>query len=92
MTKQAQRNIIKNQQQYKQRYDQNRTDPSYNIGELVLIKTLSPRSKFDVRYEGPFRIVQQIASKTFIAQHVKKPTLRRQITADVMLPIFERKC
>ena len=92
MTKQAQRNIVQNQQRYKHRYDQHRADPSYNIGELVLVKTLSPRSKFDVRYEGPFRIDKQIASKTFIVQHVKKPTLRRQITVDVMLPIFERKC
>jgi transposase InsO family protein len=90
MTKQAQRNIVNNQQRYKHQYDRNRADPSYNIGELVLIKTLGPRSKFDVRYEGPFNIIKQVASKTFIVQHTKKPTLRRQTTTDVMLPIFER--
>ncbi|CAF5099638.1 unnamed protein product, partial [Rotaria socialis] len=60
------------------------------IGELVLCKTLNIRYKFDIRYEGPFRIVKQLTPKTFIIQHVKKPTLYRQVTTDVLLPIFER--
>ncbi|CAF4405964.1 unnamed protein product, partial [Rotaria sp. Silwood2] len=75
---------------YKQRYDVNRSDPSHNIGDLVLVKTLNIRYKFDVRYEGPFRIIQTITPKTFIVQHVKKPTLYRQVTTDVLLPIFQR--
>ncbi|CAF1440986.1 unnamed protein product, partial [Rotaria sp. Silwood1] len=87
---QAKLNIIKNQQRYQQRYDVNRSNPSYNIGDLVLVKTLNIRYKFDIRYEGPFRIIQTITPKTFIVQHVKKPTLYRQVTTDVLLPIFER--
>jgi transposase InsO family protein len=90
LNEQAQINIIKNQAQYKQRYDTNRSDPSYNIGDLVLVKTLNIRHKFDLRYEGPFRIIKQITPKTFIVQHIKKPTLCRQITTDVLLPIFAR--
>ncbi|CAF1248724.1 unnamed protein product [Rotaria sordida] len=77
-------------QRYKQRYDINRSNPSYNIGDLVLVKTLNIRYKFDVRYEGPYRIIQKITPKTFIIQHVKKSTLYRQVTTDVLLPIFER--
>ncbi|CAF5020147.1 unnamed protein product [Rotaria sp. Silwood1] len=90
LNEQAKINIIKNQERYKQRYDVNRSDPSYNIGDLILVKTLNIRHKFDVRYERPFRIIQKITAKTFIVQHVKKPTLYRQVTTDVLLPIFSR--
>ena len=83
-------NILRNQQRYKQRYDINRSDPSYNIGDLVLVKALNSCHKFDVRYEGPFRIIKQLTSKTYIVQHAKIPTLYRQVTSDVLLPIFER--
>jgi hypothetical protein len=91
MAEHAKQNIIDNQRQYKQHYDTNRSDPSYNIGELVLIKTLNHRSKFDTRFEGPFRIIRKLGPKTFVVQHIKKSTLHRQVTVDVMLPIFERK-
>jgi transposase InsO family protein len=87
---QAKRNINLNQQRYKERYDENRSDPSYQINDLVLVKTLNIRHKFDIRYEGPFRIIKEITPKTFIIQHIKKPTLSRQVTIDVLLPIFQR--
>ncbi|CAF3260642.1 unnamed protein product [Rotaria sp. Silwood2] len=90
INEQAKINIIKNQARYKQRYDTNRLDPSYKIGDLVLVKSLNTRYKFDIRYEGPFRIIKQLTQKTFIIQHVKKTTLHRQVTTDVLLPIFER--
>jgi transposase InsO family protein len=90
LNEQAKINIIKNQARYKQRYDTNRSDPSYNIGDFVLVKTLNIRSKFDIRYEGPFRIIQKLTAKTFIVQHIRKTTLTRQVTTDVLLPIFER--
>lgn len=86
----ARKNILITQTKYKQRYDSNRTDPSYRIGDLVLVKTLNVRHKFDLRYEGPFRILKEITPKTFIVEHIKKPTLTRQVTTDVLLPIFER--
>ena len=86
----ARKNILTTQDKYKQRYDTNRIDPSYKIGDLVLVKTLNLRHKFDLRYEGPFRIIKEITPKTYIVQHVKKPTLTRQVTTDVLLPIFER--
>jgi hypothetical protein len=90
LSEQAKQNIIRNQQQYKQRYDLNRADPSYKIGDLVLVKALNIRHKFDLRYEGPFRIIKEITPKTFIVQHVNKSTLHRQVTTDVLLPIFQR--
>ena len=90
LNEQARTNIIRNQERYKQRYNINRSDPSYNIGDIVLVKTLNTRSKLDIRYEGPFRIIKKQAPKTFIVQHVKKSTFQRQVTVDVLLPIFER--
>ena len=83
-------NIIKNQERYKQRYDLNHSDPPYSIGDLVLDKALNIRYKLDIRYEGPFRIIKIITPKTFIVQRVEKPTSQRQVTTDVLLPIFER--
>jgi transposase InsO family protein len=90
LNEQAKQNIIMNQRRYKEHYDRNRPDPTYNVNDLVLVKTLNTRSKFDLRYEGPFRIIKQITPKTFIVQHIKKTTLHRQVTTDVLLPIFQR--
>jgi transposase InsO family protein len=90
LNEQAKQIIIKNQQRYKERYDTNRSEPSFNINDLVLVKTLNMRSKFDIRYEGPFKIIKQLAPKTFVVQHIKKSTLQRQVTIDVLFPIFER--
>ncbi|CAF4661662.1 unnamed protein product, partial [Rotaria sp. Silwood2] len=54
LNEQARAIIIKAQERYKQQYDPNRSEPPYNIGDLVLVKTLNFRYKFDTRYEGPF--------------------------------------
>lgn len=91
LTDQAKVNILAQQGKYKERYDRNRTNPNYKIGDLVLIKTLNMRNKFDTRYEGPFRIIQQLGRKTFIVKHIKKQTLIRQVTIDVVIPLLERK-
>ena len=45
LNEQAKINIIKNQERYKQRCDLNRSDPLYNIGDLVLDKALNIRYK-----------------------------------------------
>ncbi|CAF1473560.1 unnamed protein product [Adineta steineri] len=64
LTEQAKINILKQQQKYKQRYDRYRSNPTHKINDLVLIKTLHRRNKFDIRYEGPFRIIQQLVNTT----------------------------
>ena len=87
ITNDARENILKSQQRYKTRYDLNRHDLSLKINDLVLVKTRNVRNKFDIRYEGPFRIIQQPGRKTFIVQHVKKSTLTRQVTMDVIVPL-----
>ncbi|CAF1477404.1 unnamed protein product, partial [Rotaria sp. Silwood1] len=82
LVNEARNNIIKNQQQYKARYDLHRQDLLLKINDLVLVKTRNVRNKFDIRYEGPFKIIEQLGPKTFIIQHVKKLTLTRQVTMD----------
>ncbi|CAF4223468.1 unnamed protein product [Rotaria magnacalcarata] len=91
LTEQAKTKILKQQGHYKERYDRHRTNPNHKIGDLVLIKILTMRNKFDSRYEGPFRIIQKISTKTFIVQHVKISTLIRQVTSDVMVSITQRR-
>ena len=86
----ARNNISKSQQQYKTRYDKYRRDLSIKINDLVLVTTKNIRNKFDIRHEGPYRINEQIGNKTFIVQHVKKPTLIKQVTMDVIVPLVER--
>ncbi|CAF4642743.1 unnamed protein product, partial [Rotaria socialis] len=83
-------NILKSQQQYKTRYDLNRQNLSLKIDDLVLVKTRNARNKFDIRYEGPFKIIKQLGIKTFIVQHVKKLTLTKQVTMDIIVPLVER--
>ena len=91
LTEHAKSNILQQQRKYKARYDRYRTDPVYKLNDLVLIQTLNRRNKFDIRYEGPFRIVQQLGTKTFIVKHIKKSTLVRQVTKDVIRPLLERR-
>ncbi|CAF3599300.1 unnamed protein product [Rotaria socialis] len=91
LTEQAKIKILEQQEKYKQRYDQHRSNPNYTIGELVLIKILNMRNKFDARYEGPFRITRKLSTKTFIVQHVKIPTLMKQVTSDIMVSITQRR-
>ena len=68
----------------------NRQDLSLKINDLVLVKTIHPRNKFDLRHEGPFKIIKRLGIKTLIAQRVKKLTLTRQVTTDVIIPLVER--
>ena len=90
LTEVARKNILKNQQRYKTRYDSHRRDWTLRINDLVLVKTRGARNKFDIRYEGPFQITQALGRKTFVVQHVKKGTLVKQVTMDVIVPLVER--
>ena len=86
----ARKKIEACQQQYKTRYDLNRQELKLKLDDLVLVKTRNIRNKFDIRYEGPFRVIKQQGIKTFIVQHVKKTTLTKQVTMDIIVPLVER--
>lgn len=91
LTQQARNNIYTQQMKYKQRYDQHRTDPIHKVGDLVLIKVLNQRNKFDIRYQGPFRIIQQLGQKTYVVEDITNSTIVRQVTSDIMWSIIERR-
>ncbi len=90
ITTQARQNILNQQIKYKTHYDSNRSDPSYKVGDTVLIKNIGVRHKFDLRYDGPYRIIKQLGSKTFLVQHLKYLTQIKQVTVDIILPLIQR--
>jgi hypothetical protein len=90
LTKTAQHHITNAQRQYKTKYDSHRSNPTYKVGDAVLIRSHFPRHKFDIRHEGPFRIVQHLAFKTYVVQHIKNTDLIRQVTVDSIVPLFDR--
>ncbi|CAF2145759.1 unnamed protein product [Rotaria magnacalcarata] len=42
------------------------------------------------KYDDPFKIIKQLGIKTFIVQRVKKLTLTKQVTMDIIVPLVER--
>ncbi|CAF3314989.1 unnamed protein product [Rotaria sp. Silwood2] len=52
----------------KTRFDKNRPNPQYHIGELVLIKVMDKSSKFQEQFEGPYRIIEQKGPSTFVVK------------------------
>lgn len=55
-------------QMAKRRYDMNRPDPIYNINDLVLIRVINKTSKFQEKYEGPYRVIKKIGPATVIVK------------------------
>ena len=62
----------------------------YVINSLVL-KDIRPHHNFDVRYEGPFRIINHFASKAYLVQHIKLLYYIRQVIVDLLLLLSERR-
>ena len=83
-------NITLTQQRYKSRFNANRSNPVYHINDIVLIKIIHPRRKFDIRHEGPYRIIRRSGDKTYIVQHTHMPDSVRQVTVDSIIPLTER--
>ena len=54
----ARTNILKHQIYSKHRYDNNRPDPTYAVGDLVFSTNTSPRSKLDKIYSGPHVVLE----------------------------------
>jgi len=90
LTDRARDHLTSAQQLYKSRFDTHRSNPSYTINDIVLIKSFRHRHKFDIRHEGPYRIVQRLANKTYMVQHVHLHHLVRQVTVDSIIPLFSR--
>ena len=62
----------------------------YHINDIVLIKIIHSRRKFDTRHEGPYRIIKRLGDKTYVVQHTHMPDFVRQVTVDCIIPLSER--
>jgi transposase InsO family protein len=66
----ARHNNIQHQLAAKQRFDQNRSNPSYSIGQSVLVRNRqSLQNKFSPRFVGPYTIINRLHRKTYIVQN-----------------------
>jgi hypothetical protein len=73
----------------KKRYDHNRVDPIFNVGDLVYIKVCGDRTKMDSRYEGPFNITKKIGRQTFLVED-KVNNRHVEVHSNQMRPAIDR--
>lgn len=86
----ARSNTLLSQRASKTRYDAHRPNPIFNLNDLVLIRNIHRRYKFDIRFEGPYRIQQRLNPKTYLVQHVHSNHITRQVTVDCLVPLLTR--
>ena len=53
-------NILNSQDKSKKRYDANRTNETYSIGDYVYVKQLGVTSKLTPKYIDPYQVIQQL--------------------------------
>ena len=68
LTAQARENILKHQSRWQQRYNQNRRDISYQIGDLVYVQISTGRAKLDARRMGPYTIIDTSGQQNYLVQ------------------------
>ncbi|CAF1211156.1 unnamed protein product [Didymodactylos carnosus] len=68
-------NIQHQQHQMKMRYDQNRRNPKYNIGDWVYIWNRGINQKFSPKYIGPYQIIRNNGNLTYQIQHPHTSTI-----------------
>ena len=90
LSRTAHDNVSMAQASSKVRYDEHRSDPSYQVNDIVLIRNLHLRYKFDVRFEGPYRVLRRTDHKTYMVQHVRLHHVVRTVTVDSIAPLFAR--
>ena len=86
----AHHNISKVQSSSTLRYDEHRWNPSCRVNDIVLIRNLHRRYKFDVRFETPYHVERRTAQKTYVVQHVHLHHVIHTVTIDSIAPLFVR--
>ncbi|CAF2848289.1 unnamed protein product [Rotaria sp. Silwood2] len=69
LTTKARTNILYHQCRWKKRYNQNRRDVSYRIGDLVYLQISAGRSKLDVRRIGPCTIIDTSGQQNYLVKN-----------------------
>ncbi|CAF3004538.1 unnamed protein product [Rotaria sp. Silwood2] len=69
LTNKARTNILYHQSHWKKRYNQYRSDPSYQIGDLVYVHIPAGRSKLDARRLGPCIIIDTSGQQHYLVKN-----------------------
>ncbi|CAF3929700.1 unnamed protein product [Rotaria sp. Silwood1] len=69
LTNKARTNILQHQSHWKKRYNQYRSDPSYQIGDLVYDHIPAGRSKLDARRLGPCIIIDTSGQQHYLVKN-----------------------
>ncbi|CAF1445403.1 unnamed protein product [Rotaria sordida] len=68
----ARQNNVRHQHSSKERYDRNRSNPQYSVGQSVLIRNRNQHiNKFSPRFIGPYTIIDRLHNKTYIVTNAK---------------------
>ena len=65
----ARTNGFNSQKKSKERYDANRTNDIYLIGDFVYVKQLGLIHKLAPKYNGPYQVIQQLHESTYRVQN-----------------------
>jgi hypothetical protein len=63
--------------------------PKYNQGDLIWVKVLSNRSKFDSRFHGPFTIIKRINDVKYIIEHTEMH-YQQEEHVNNFIPFYDR--
>ena len=88
VSQQAKAHIFRQQRSSKLRYDRNRQNPTYRIGDLVWTKVLTGRSKLMARYTGPASIVQVLTPVSFLVRYDDGRQV--QVHSSSLKPVYNR--
>ncbi|CAF1537945.1 unnamed protein product, partial [Didymodactylos carnosus] len=84
----ARQNTQQQQQTMKQRYDRNRPNIPFKVGQLVFVRNPgASKSAFDQQFIGPFTIIQQLGQQTFEVEDSSQQT--RQVHSNQLKLMFE---
>ncbi|CAF3652818.1 unnamed protein product [Rotaria sp. Silwood1] len=77
-------------------YDKNRSDPKYIKDDLVLLRVINRKSKFQNKYEGPYQNIDQKGPSTFIVKledsdNDHNPNYTKQVITSDTKHIFIRE-
>ncbi|CAF1310430.1 unnamed protein product [Adineta ricciae] len=60
--------IRRQQNTTRQRYNKNRKDASYDLGDLVFLKVCTSRQKLDERWTGPWQVIDKKGEQHYLIQ------------------------
>ena len=81
--------MISQQEYSKRRYDKNRRDPHFNLGDRVFTRIFSSRGKLDPRFSNEPQYIVRVSHPTYIVHHDVSGNERQYHVSDlrpVMMP------